>query len=188
MSNILPCPCQTLALLPGENFGQMLRVARGTGVVMLEIDWHVFSDLLPFLIHSTRCEFVAVFQNSQRSQKVVNKKELSTRKSCRQYLVLCVYSLKFNIFFLFIPTFQTKMLLQEKLDKFWTLLSLTDSQNLVDKHSWTAAENLQRSHIISFLFDTVHRGEYTHIYKKLRSDLSTECFLFFFCSALLWKQ
>ena len=54
-----------------------------------------FSDLPLFLIHNTKYEFVAVFQNSYRSQKVVDEKVLSTWKSCWQHLVLCVYSLKF---------------------------------------------------------------------------------------------
>ena len=36
-----------------------------------------FSDLPLFLIDNTRYEFVAVFQNSRRSQKVVDKKESS---------------------------------------------------------------------------------------------------------------
>ena len=40
----------------------------------------------------------AVFQNSCRSQKVVDQKEsLSTGKSCRQHLLLCVYNLTFVI-------------------------------------------------------------------------------------------
>ena len=55
----------------------------------------IFSDLPLFLINNTKYEFVAVFQNSPRSQKVVDEKESSTRNSCRQHLVLCVYSLKF---------------------------------------------------------------------------------------------
>ena len=54
-----------------------------------------FSDLPLFLINNMRYEFVAVFQNSHKSQKIVDKKESSTRKSCQQHLVLCVYSLKF---------------------------------------------------------------------------------------------
>ena len=39
-----------------------------------------FSDLPLFLIDNTKYEFVAVFQNSHRSQKVVDEKESSTRK------------------------------------------------------------------------------------------------------------
>ena len=42
-------------------------------------------------------EFVAVFQNSHWSQTVPDEKELSTRNSCQQHLVLRVYSLKFVI-------------------------------------------------------------------------------------------
>ena len=56
-----------------------------------------FSDLPIFLIDNTKYEFVAVFQNSHQSQKVVDEKESSTRNSCRQHLVLRVYSLKFVI-------------------------------------------------------------------------------------------
>ena len=41
-----------------------------------------FSDLPLFLIENTRYEFVAVFQNSRGSQKVVDEKGSSTRKSC----------------------------------------------------------------------------------------------------------
>ena len=83
-----------------------------------------FSDLPLFLIDNTKYEFVAEFQNSYRSQKVVNEKDSSTRKSCWQHLVLCVYSLKFvsivtvKSLCLFIPTFQTEMLPQEKLGNF----------------------------------------------------------------------
>ena len=53
-----------------------------------------FGDLPLFLIDNTKYEFVAVFQNSHQSQKVADEKESSTRKSCQQHLVLCVYSLK----------------------------------------------------------------------------------------------
>ena len=56
-----------------------------------------FNDLPLFLIDNTKYEFVAVSQNSHRSQKVVDEKESSTRNSCRQHLVLRVYSLKFVI-------------------------------------------------------------------------------------------
>ena len=56
-----------------------------------------FSDLPLFLIDNTKYEFVAVFENSHRSETVVDEKELSTRNSCRRHLVLCVYSLKFVI-------------------------------------------------------------------------------------------
>ena len=54
-----------------------------------------FSDIPLFLIDNTKHEFVAVFKNSYRSLKVVDEKESSTRKSCWQHLVLCIYSLKF---------------------------------------------------------------------------------------------
>ena len=54
-----------------------------------------FSDLPLFPIDNTKYEFVAVFQNSHQSRKVVDEKESATRNSCRQHLVLCVYSLKF---------------------------------------------------------------------------------------------
>ena len=50
---------------------------------MLEIDWYI-SDLPLFLIDNTRYESVAVFQNTHQSKKVVDKKESSTKKSCRQ--------------------------------------------------------------------------------------------------------
>ena len=52
-----------------------------------------FSDLPLFLIDNTKYEFVDVFQNSHRSQKVTDEKESSTRKSCQPHLV----SLKFVI-------------------------------------------------------------------------------------------
>ena len=41
-----------------------------------------FSDLPLFLINNTKYEFVAVSQNSCRSQKVVDEKESSIRSSC----------------------------------------------------------------------------------------------------------
>ena len=66
-----------------------------------------FSDLPLFLIDNTKYEFVAVFQTSHRSQKVVDEKESSTRNSYRQHLVLLVCSLKFVIIvivkFVFVP-------------------------------------------------------------------------------------
>ena len=54
-----------------------------------------FSDPPLFLIDNTKYEFVAVFQNSHRSQKVVDEKESLIGKNCRQHLVLFVCSLKF---------------------------------------------------------------------------------------------
>ena len=54
-----------------------------------------FSYLPLFLIDNTKHEFVAVFINSYESLKVGDEKESSTRKSCWQHLILCVYSLKF---------------------------------------------------------------------------------------------
>ena len=91
-----------------------------------------FSDLPLLLIDNTRYQFLAVFHNSHRSQKVVYEKESSTTKSCQKNLVLCVYGLKFVSIVtakvcLFIPTFQTEMLPQEKLGNFRTFLSMSDS-------------------------------------------------------------
>ena len=63
---------------------------------MLAIDWYI-NDLPLFLIDNKRYEFVAVFQNTHQSQKVVDKKESPTRESCQQHLVLSVYSPKFVV-------------------------------------------------------------------------------------------
>ena len=57
----------------------------------------IFSDQPLFLIDNTKYEFVAMFQNNNQSQKVADENESSTRNSCRQHLVLRVYSLKFAI-------------------------------------------------------------------------------------------
>ena len=72
------CLALVKSLSAMQNVGQMPTVAPVGG--MLEIDWYVISDLLVvFLIDNTRCEFVAVFQNSHRSQN--DHKKLLTRKS-----------------------------------------------------------------------------------------------------------
>ena len=77
----MPCPSQ----LPVPQVKILVKCpGLPGGMVTLEIDWYIyFSDLPLFLIdNNTRYELVAVFQNSHQSQKVVDKKESSTEKSC----------------------------------------------------------------------------------------------------------
>ena len=66
------------------------------------------------------------------------------------------------------------MLPQKELGNFWTFLCTTDSQNLVDKHSWMAAENY-RDHkkSVPFLILYIHKNTHTNTRTHTHSHAHT---------------